>query len=841
MTTNFGNTLSPIKVAAAPTLVINSNVTLTSYAYGRSYKVTGAYTVTLPSTSSGNSGLDISFMNDSTYPVIFNCQGSDYIRVMGVSVASITLVSGDSVIFQNTGTAFGLADSNVIKAPINSPALTGIPTAPTAAVNNNTTQLATTAYVLGQASGLTPIADSTIGSPGASSTFARGDHVHPPSTAFSGPTGASNIGYTPPFTGATATTVAAELARRINIWDFADANALGLVRSDGLSDWTTAIQAAVNYVQKMGATGGYFTSTHPTTLYFPGGLYYVFGTVVISGAMSFEGDGGPASYTGTNLQSAFDPLNTTVPAGHAIFTFSSNWSVSLYFSKMSFNGAGSGGSTYQPGTSLITNSDTSGSSNSIYFRDCWFKTTGNVEYAVSFVSPTDDVQFHNCTFDSTKHSALNFGSTAYWHGVSIVGTAGQFTCSPSFTILVPGSPITISGTLGGTGSISGYVSGTTYYVGSSTTPTSTTFQLVTRQLNSDGSFALDTNNNPIEHAVTTTPGTPTGLTYYYDCNILNLSIIGCDFYCDSPTGESFIELYFVKDTIIANNRFWVTAPDVMLYAIKYTSAKSARVTITGNTCEGCGTFVNIAGSYNIISNNAVACKSTAISIMGGADFGYNTIIGNNIYGAPSSGNGVIDGTGVNIISTVIQGNVIQGNGLGPALKVLPSTYTTGGNSIHGNAASPFANDGANGYFSFTPQLGFSGGGGTFHYATTPTGNYVIANGFVTLDFVITLDPVTPGTAGSGDVIITSLTGGLPIAVGPVDARGSVNTDKVLFPLSPLVTGPQTTQTTLVGKANSSILNVEFSGNGATRVNLQLANIPLGSTISGSITYAYAGS
>lgn len=40
-------------------------------------------------------------------------------------------------------------------APLLSPTLTGVPTAPTAAVNTNTTQLATTAFVIGQQSALT--------------------------------------------------------------------------------------------------------------------------------------------------------------------------------------------------------------------------------------------------------------------------------------------------------------------------------------------------------------------------------------------------------------------------------------------------------------------------------------------------------------------------------------------------------------------------------------------------------------------------------------------------------------------------------------------------------------
>jgi microcystin-dependent protein len=65
---------------------------------------------------------------------------------------------------------------------LNSPAFTGIPTAPTAAVNTNTTQIATTAFVLGQASGNNPLMNGTV-SIGVSLRYSRDDHVHPSDTS----------------------------------------------------------------------------------------------------------------------------------------------------------------------------------------------------------------------------------------------------------------------------------------------------------------------------------------------------------------------------------------------------------------------------------------------------------------------------------------------------------------------------------------------------------------------------------------------------------------------------------------------------------------------------------
>lgn len=59
-----------------------------------------------------------------------------------------------------------------------SPYLSGTPFAPTAVANTNTTQIATTAFVLGQASSANPIMDGTA-AVGTATTFSRANHVHP--------------------------------------------------------------------------------------------------------------------------------------------------------------------------------------------------------------------------------------------------------------------------------------------------------------------------------------------------------------------------------------------------------------------------------------------------------------------------------------------------------------------------------------------------------------------------------------------------------------------------------------------------------------------------------------
>jgi hypothetical protein len=92
--------------------------------------------------------------------------------------------------------------------------------------------------------------------------------------------------------------------------------------------------------------------------------------------------------------------------------------------------------------------------------------------------------------------------------VAITGTAGQFSCAASPMPLVVGQSLTISGTYGGTGSISGYTNPTTYYI--IATNASTTFTL---------SATLG------GAAITTTAGTPTGLTYQFAPTTLNVTAV----------------------------------------------------------------------------------------------------------------------------------------------------------------------------------------------------------------------------------------------------------------------------------------------------------------------------
>jgi len=133
--------------------------------------------------------------------------------------------------------------------------------------------------------------------------------------------------------------------------------------------------------------------------------------------------------------------------------------------------------------------------------------TGYVNPKLYYVIATDGATFFQLSATSGggavtttvgPATGLSFliAAPSFLSGVAITGTAGQFSCTAAPVVLQTGQPVVISGTFGGTGSITGYLNSTTYFI--IATNGSTTFTL---------SYTLGGS------AITTTVGTPTGLSY----------------------------------------------------------------------------------------------------------------------------------------------------------------------------------------------------------------------------------------------------------------------------------------------------------------------------------------
>ena len=120
-----------------------------------------AATATNGITTATTSLPNVTSVNSTTIPVSAN---------LLTDASTIAVAKGGTGATATTGTA----GSSVLSI---SPALTGTPTVPTASVDTNTTQIASTAFVLGQASAVAPNMDGTAAI-GTSTRYARADHVH---------------------------------------------------------------------------------------------------------------------------------------------------------------------------------------------------------------------------------------------------------------------------------------------------------------------------------------------------------------------------------------------------------------------------------------------------------------------------------------------------------------------------------------------------------------------------------------------------------------------------------------------------------------------------------------
>jgi hypothetical protein len=120
-------------------------------------------------------------------------------------------------------------------------------------------------------------------------------------------------------------------------------------------------------------------------------------------------------------------------------------------------------------------------------------------------------------------------------GVAISGTGGQITFTSNASVFT-GQYMTISGTLGGTGSITGYSNPTTYIL---TAVTATGATLTTTA----------------GAAVVTTAGTPTGLTYTLGAAPQTITISGYDYY-GQPMSEAITSSSAVSTAVNGKKAFF---------------------------------------------------------------------------------------------------------------------------------------------------------------------------------------------------------------------------------------------------------------------------------------------
>ena len=164
--------------------------------------------------------------------------------------------------------------------------------------------------------------------------------------------------------------------------------------------------------------------------------------------------------------------------------------------------------------------------------------------------------------------------------VVIAGTGGQITFA-SQAGLVTGQRLTISGTFGGTGSITGYTDPTTYIL---TAVTATSATLTTTA----------------GAAVVTTAGTPTGLTYTLGVAPVTVTVTGFDVYGQAMS-EAITSSAAVSTAVSGLKAFY------LITSVSVSGATGTALTVGTTNVLGCPVRVpNIAYVASVKSNNALA-------------------------------------------------------------------------------------------------------------------------------------------------------------------------------------------------------------------------------------------
>ena len=164
--------------------------------------------------------------------------------------------------------------------------------------------------------------------------------------------------------------------------------------------------------------------------------------------------------------------------------------------------------------------------------------------------------------------------------VVIAGTGGQITFA-SQAGLVTGQRLTISGTLGGTGTITGYTDPTTYIL---TAVTATSATLTTTA----------------GAAVVTTAGTPTGLTYTLGVAPVTVTVSGFDVYGQAMS-EAITSSAAVSTAVSGLKAFYI------ITSVTVSGATGTALTVGTTNVLGCPVRVaNIAYVASVKSNNTLA-------------------------------------------------------------------------------------------------------------------------------------------------------------------------------------------------------------------------------------------
>ena len=163
---NAGTTISATTLQGAITELDGDNQTQNSAITAAQSTGSSAYSAAVAAQATANTGVANALTAQNRADSAYNLANTAYADIS----AHETATSG---VHGVTGNVVGTTDSQTLSnKTLSSPALTGVPTAPTAANGTNTTQIATTAFVLANGAGLVLAPNKAVVSNGAGSAVA---------------------------------------------------------------------------------------------------------------------------------------------------------------------------------------------------------------------------------------------------------------------------------------------------------------------------------------------------------------------------------------------------------------------------------------------------------------------------------------------------------------------------------------------------------------------------------------------------------------------------------------------------------------------------------------------
>jgi hypothetical protein len=297
----------------------------------------GVYTIS-------SNGVDTNTVKDVIGATIIGVSGirASYDNSSKVETISITGLTS-SYIGDFNSSVSGLV--NGVYAPLNSPALAGTPTVPTAAADTNTTQIASTAFVIGQASSSNPLMDGVV-TIGTSKKYARADHVHPTDTTLAPLSGATFTGAvsipsgTGNFNSLTVNTTGVSLSGHTHTWsNITDASTKATLTElsylSGVSPGTASSGRALVVDNSKNLTG---INALTTT-----------GDVIVGGNLTIQGTTTTVNSTTVNIGDNIVRVNTSGLTTGGLEVYNGSSVQSVVWNTVSNRWEFSGGNVYTSG------------------------------------------------------------------------------------------------------------------------------------------------------------------------------------------------------------------------------------------------------------------------------------------------------------------------------------------------------------------------------------------------------------------------------------------------------------------------------------------------------------